>query len=75
MTRLKINLFAAAIIALGAGALGTPTAEAAVRGGCDSLRTAKALFVSECGAAGGSSYQCSTSCSEEEYWMDCTCYS
>ena len=74
MNRLRINVFAMAVIVAGAGALGTPSAEAAVRGGCENLREAKSEFVSDCADAGGSSYQCSTSCSSEGYSMDCTCY-
>lgn len=74
MNRLRINLFAMATIVIGASALGTPAAEASMRNGCDSLLTAKLAFVRECSASGGTSYQCSSSCSSDGYSLNCTCY-
>lgn len=74
MKRLGINLLATVITLIGATALDVTSAEAAMRGGCEDLSAAKSEFVAQCADAGGTSYQCSTSCSSEGYSMDCTCY-
>ena len=75
MKNIRINILAAAVIALGGLSLaGAQPAEAADLGPCDDFRTARMAALMECAESGGTAFQSSGSCGSEGYTLNTTCY-